>query len=128
MSGKETKVKYLLDTNIIIYYLNGDNTAIDFIENNLHNSAISSIVYLEILVYPYNEKQDKQIRNFLNLFKIYDIDREIINMAINTYRAKKVKVADNLIGSTAKIHNLTLVTRNVNDFNNMKLKILNIYE
>ena len=64
----------------------------------------------------------------MELFKIYDIDREIIDVAIKTYRTQKIKIADNLIGSTAEIYNLTLVTRNINDFKNMELDILNIYQ
>jgi len=121
-------MKYLLDTNIIIYYLNGDKRAIEFVDNNLKKCAISHITYLEILVFPYNEEEDRQVRAFLELFKIYDVNREVINMAIKTYRTKKVKMADNLIGSTAKLYNLTLVTRNVDDFKNVELDILNIYE
>jgi len=127
MSGKESSMKYLLDTNMLIYYLNGDETAIDFVDKNLKNSAISSITYLEILVFPYDEEEDKQVRDFLELFKIYEVDRAVINMAIKTYRTKKVKMADNIIGSTAKLYDLTLVTRNVDDFKNMELSILNIY-
>ncbi len=119
--------KYLLDTNIIIYYLNNEHIAIDFIDKNLKNASISSITYLEVLVFSYNEDEDKKVRDFLELFTIYDIDRSIINRAIKTYRNKKVKMADNLIGSTAKEHNLTLVTRNVNDFKDMYIDILNIY-
>lgn len=121
-------MKYLLDTNTLIYYLNGDSKAIDFVDNNLKDSAISSITYLEILVFPYNEEEDKKVKEFLELFKMYDIDRAILDTAIETYRVKKVKLADNLIGATAKLHNLTLVTRNVSDFKNMDLDILNIYE
>ncbi len=120
-------IKYLLDTNIIIYYLNDNKTAMEFIENHLQSSAISSITYLEVLVFSYEEDEDKKVRDFLELFTIYDVDRKIINRAIKTYRNKKVKMADNLIGSTAKEHNLTLVTRNVNDFQNMNIDILNIY-
>jgi len=120
-------MQYLLDTNIIIYYLNGDEKAINFVDKNLKISAISSITYLEILVFSYDEEQDQQVRDFLELFKIYDIEREVLDIAINTYRKKKVKMADNIIGSTAKFHDLTLVTRNVDDFKNMELDILNIY-
>ena len=119
--------KYLLDTNILIYYLNNDKTAIEFVDNNLKKCAISTITYLEILVYPYDEEEDKKVRDFLELFTIYEINREIINIAIKTYRNKKVKMADNLIGSTAKLHNLTLVTRNIDDFKNMELDIFDIY-
>ena len=120
-------MKYLLDTNVLIYYLNGDSVAIDFVDKNLHISAISSITYLEILVFSYDEEEDKQVRDFLNLFKIYDIEKDILDIAIQTYRKKRVKLADNIIGSTAQLYNLTLVTRNVSDFKNMDLDILNIY-
>ena len=120
-------MQYLLDTNIIIYYLNGDKKAIDFIDKNLKKSAISSITYLEILVFPYDEKEDREVRDFLELFKIYDIEKKVLDIAIETYRKKKVKIADNIIGSTAKLYDLTLVTRNVDDFRNMELNILDIY-
>ena len=120
-------MKYLLDTNVLIYYLNGDSIAIDFVDKNLHISAISSITYLEILVFSYDEDEDQQVRDFLELFKIYDVEREVLDIAIKTYRKKKVKMADNIIGSTATFYNLTLVTRNVDDFKNMELDILNIY-
>jgi len=126
--GERVAMRYLLDTNTLIYYLNDDKVAINFVDKNLKNSAISSITYLEVLVFPYDEEEDKQVRDFLELFKIYDVDRNLLDIAIKTYRAKKVKMADNLIGSTAKLYNLTLVTRNVDDFKNMELDILNIYE
>ena len=121
-------MQYLLDTNMLIYYLNGDEKSIDFVDKNLKKSAISSITYLEILVFSYNEEEDQQVREFLELFAIYDVDRKILDIAIETYRKKRVKMADNIIGSTAKFYDLTLVTRNVDDFKNMELGILNIYE
>jgi len=121
-------MKYLLDTNMLIYYLNGDNKAIEFVDKNLKESAISSITYLEVLVFSYDEEEDKQVRDFLELFEIYDVKKEILDIAIQSYRKKKVKMADNIIGSTAKLYDLILVTRNVDDFKNMKLDVLNIYE
>ncbi len=36
-------------------------------------------------------------------------------------------MANNLIGSTAKLHDLTLITRNIDDFKNMELDIFDIY-
>ena len=52
---------------------------------------------------------------------------DITNIAIESFRNKKVKIADNLIGSTAKYNNLTLVTRNIADFKGMGIDILNLY-
>jgi len=69
-------MKYLLDTNMLIYYLNGDEKAIEFVDKNLKKSAISSITYLEILVFSYDEEEDKQVRDFLELFKIYDVRKK----------------------------------------------------
>ena len=126
--GQRIDLKYLLDTNIIIYYLNNDSTAVDFVDKNLQDIAISSITYLEVLVFSYNAKEDRKIRDFLELFTIYDIDMNIIDLAIKIYRDKKVKMADNLIGSTANYYDLTLVTRNAKDFKSMNMDILNIYE
>ncbi len=120
-------MKYLLDTNIIIYYLNGDTVAIDFIDKNIDRCAISIITYLEVLVYPYSKEEEKIIREFLELFKIYNIDMNITNSAIESFRNKKIKIADNLIGSTAKCNGLTLVTRNVSDFKGIEIDILNLY-
>ena len=79
------------------------------------------------MVFSYDEKEYQEVRDFLELFKIYDVKREILDIAIKTYRKKKVKMADNIIGSTAKLYDLILVTRNVDDFKNMDLDILNIY-
>ncbi len=38
-------MKYLLDTNILIYYLNGDSVAIEFVDKNIDKCAISIITY-----------------------------------------------------------------------------------
>ncbi len=119
--------KYLLDTNILIYYLNGDKTAIEFVDKNIDMCAMSIISYLEVLVYPYDEEEEKIVRDFLNLFRVYAVEMDIVNSAITAYRNKKINIADNLIGSTAKSRGLTLVTRNVADFRAMALEILDPY-
>jgi len=120
--------KYLVDTNIIIYYLNGDHKAIDFIDKNLDDIAISSITYLEVLVFSYNQEEDARVRAFLELFTIYDVLRTTIDIAINTYRNKKIKMADNLIAATAKQYEILLITRNIDDFKNIDIDIYNIYD
>ena len=50
---------------MIIYYLNREEKAIDFIDTNLKKSAITSITYLEILVFSYNEEEDQQVRDLM---------------------------------------------------------------
>ncbi|MEA2029676.1 MAG: type II toxin-antitoxin system VapC family toxin [Campylobacterota bacterium] len=121
-------MRYLIDTNIIIYYLNGEDRAIEFIDNNLYRCSISIITFLEVLSFAYSAKEEKKIRDFLELFRIFDVDKKVTNIAIGTYKIKKIKVADNLIASTAKYYDLTLVTRNVKDFRNIDLNVINLYD
>ncbi len=52
---------------------------------------------------------------------------DITNSAIMAFRNKKIKIADNLIGSTAKCNDLTLVTRNEKDFKNIDIEIKNLF-
>ena len=47
-------MKYLLDSNIIIYYLNGEKKVYDFVERYKAVSAISLISYYEVLNYDFS--------------------------------------------------------------------------
>lgn len=122
------EIRYLIDTNIIIYYLNGDQTAIQFIDNYIEESALSIITYLEVLVYPYNHEEAKIVEEFLELFPIYEIDMHIAKVAIENVKKRKVKIADNLIAATTKYYDLVLVTRNVSDFQGLGIQILNPFD
>ena len=58
-------------------------------------------------------------------YRILDIDTKVVQSAA-VYRAKKnLDVADALIAATAETHGLTLVTRNVSDFEETELELLN---
>ncbi|OGV39820.1 MAG: hypothetical protein A2X48_24280 [Lentisphaerae bacterium GWF2_49_21] len=66
-------MRYLLDTNIFIYHLNGDIVATDFIQENLKNSSLSFIAYIEVLSYKYTPGEELRIRKFLNAFSVIEI-------------------------------------------------------
>ena len=51
-------MKYLLDSNIIIYYLNGNENIRSFIEENHSVSAISIITYYEVLNYDFTTEEE----------------------------------------------------------------------
>ncbi len=109
-------MKYLLDSNIIIYYLNGDKRIYDFIEKNRVISAISLITYYEVLNYDFSEEEELEVRAFLDEFEILNVSKNIINKALENRKSKKIKMADNFILATAQIFGLKIVTRNVKDF------------
>jgi len=109
-------IKFLIDTNILIYYMEKEEYCKSFLEKHTHESAISQITYLETLSFPLTEEQRTIVEEFLGLFAILDINTPITKQAVKNRQTKKIKMADNLIAATAQVHGLTLVTRNVKDF------------
>ena len=118
-------MKYLADSNIIIYHLNQDSVATDFLRENYEKIAISQITFIEVLSFDLSDEAEKNIKELLLTFKILDVTYEIANQAIENRKIKKIKIPDNIIASTVLVHRLTLVTRNVKDFKNLGVKILN---
>ena len=94
-------MKYLLDSNIIIYYLNGDENIRSFIEENRSISSISLITYYEVLNYEFSEEEELMVRSFLDGFEVLAVSKNIINKALENRKVKKIKMADNFILATA---------------------------
>lgn len=117
--------KYLLDTNICIYFLKGQfeiNRRIE--EIGEENCYLSEITIAELKYGAESsiqkEKNRKNNVKFLAKFKILPVFP-----ALDIYAKEKAKLKtkgrivddfDLLIGATAIHNNLTLVTRNVKDF------------
>ena len=121
-------MKYLIDSNIIIYHLNGNEEATNFITKNVEKSTISRITYIEVMSFNFTAEEEERVKDQLMDYDIIDTSQEIALQAIANRKEKKIKVPDNIIASTAQVNDLTLVTRNVNDFNNLDIKILNIID
>ena len=121
-------MKYLIDSNIIIYHLNGNEEATNFITKNIEKSTISRITYIEVMSFNFTAEEEERVKDQLMDYDIIDTSQKIALQAIANRKEKKIKVPDNIIASTAQVNDLTLVTRNVNDFNNLDIKILNIID
>jgi predicted nucleic acid-binding protein len=120
------EIEFLLDTNIIIYHLNGDEIASNFIDNHFDRTAISFITYIEVLSFPFEtEELENQVRQLMNSFKKISITKEVEEETIQIKRLKKIKLPDALIASISKIRQFTLVTRNEKDFKNLNIAVLN---
>ncbi len=109
-------MKYLIDSNIIIYYLNGYLEAKKFIDTYLEQSSISLITYYEVLNYDFTPDEERVVRIFLEQFTILPLSKEIVEQSLKNRKNKKIKMADNFILSTAQIYNLQIVTKNSKDF------------
>lgn len=121
-------MKYLLDSNIIIYYLNGNEAIYSFIEKYKDVSVISIITYYEVLNYNFSKEEDQIVRIFLEELEIINISKEIINQAISNRKIKKIKLADNFILATVQFLDVILVTRNTKDFIPYTQNIINPFE
>jgi hypothetical protein len=120
----------LIDTNVIIYYLNGDQVAVDFISRYVSNIlAISFITKIEVMSYPYTAEEENVVERFLGQFKLIMMDDSMLKESYKLRRQKKVPLADAIIAATAIVNHQKLVTRNTSDFKNIeRLHIINPYE
>jgi predicted nucleic acid-binding protein len=101
--------KIFVDTNIILYLLNGDETLAELLnEKQLH---ISFITQLELLSYPKNSRKDtKIIQEFIDQCIIMDINDEIKDIVIELKKKHHFKLPDAIIIASALYMDLPLIT------------------
>lgn len=116
----------LVDSNIIIYYLSGDEKAVEFIQQNKGKMAVSIITVMEVLSKNDDEKRLLRVERFLRKnFSWLGVNEAIILKSASVRRIKKTKSADALIVATALTYNLALVTRNLKDFCHLPVTLIN---
>ncbi len=116
---------YLLDTNILIYHLNGYEKATFLLKEHLDELYISVITECEVLALPkLSIEEINNIEQFIKLFKVINLDSKIAQKAAEIKRKYSIKIGDALIAATVIINDYTLITRNIDDFKNIReLKI-----
>lgn len=123
--------KYILDTNAVIDYVGEllpEHAALilDAVVNDELN--ISIVAYIEVLGYNGKPEAMKRLQDFLSLASIYYVDMVIAEQAIKIRKQHKIKLPDAIIAATAMAHDLTLLTRNISDFNKIEeLHLANPY-
>lgn len=124
-------VKYLWDTNTVIYYLQGHflHAAELFIDKLLVRSqpAVSVITEVELLCWKTANAKDLEVlHNFINDIQVFELEKPIKLQTAKIRRVYKIKLPDAIIAATALVYNLTLLTSNVADFKKITdLKIIN---
>ena len=118
----------ILDTDFLIAVIRKDESAINFIENNLDSNVELCVTHVNLWeLYQGVFKSDKiqenllEVNELLNYFKIIDFTKEIgirFGKLINDLRkdGKQIGVMDTLIASVALENNLMIVTRNIKHF------------
>ncbi|OGI01935.1 MAG: nucleotide-binding protein [Candidatus Melainabacteria bacterium GWF2_37_15] len=122
--------KYLVDTNILIYYLDDKipENAINIIKEIFKNSLIISIITkCELLSWKgYDNEGFKAVKDFISCANIIDLDNSIADLAIDIMRKNNIELPDAVIAASAIHNNAILLTRNEKDFKKVpELKIYN---
>ncbi|MDP2061311.1 MAG: type II toxin-antitoxin system VapC family toxin [Flavobacteriaceae bacterium] len=104
--------KLFLDTNIILYLLNGDETLAELLNNK--QLYISVITELELLAYKgITAKEEKVIKEFVSQCKTVAINSEVKQETIRIRKAYNIKLPDCIIIATALYLDLPLITSDV---------------
>lgn len=123
----------LVDTNIVIAYLNGDKIVTEKVLAQIDNIALSTLVIAEL---DYGAKASQNAGNnleklykFLDIIQVIPFDRECAK-TFGTIKSKLRNVGrptgevDALIAATAMTHKTVLVTANKKHYENIEgLKI-----
>ena len=108
-------MKVLLDTNILIDYLNG-TTAAQAELGRHRQRLISTITWMEVLAGARTPEEEDVIEMFLRDFTVVPIDRTIARGAVELRRTHRMRLPDAIIWATARHESALLVTRNTRDF------------
>jgi predicted nucleic acid-binding protein len=120
-------MKYLIDTNILIYYFNGSLSAsakekiTAMLTDDFNISVISKMEFLGFSRFDSREKQEAA--RFISFADVLPLSDAIVERTIQLKQTAKIKLPDAIIGATALCHNLNLVTHNVKDFVGINLEI-----
>ena len=99
----------LLDTNIVLYLLNGEETLIPLLEEK--NLFLSFISQLELLGARYLNPEDIiKIKEFISECTIIDITEGIKEFAIDLRKNYSIKLPDCIILATSLWLNIPLIT------------------
>lgn len=117
-------IKYLWDTNTAIYYLQKQfpASAEQFMDDILKEfqPCISAITEIELLCWKTANESDLDVLNsFITDSVVFELERDIKNKTVALRKTHKIKLPDAIIAATAIVNGLTLLTRNVSDFQNI---------
>ena len=99
----------LLDTNIVLYLLNGEDTLIPLLEER--NLFLSFITQLKLLSSRFLKPDDSlKLKQFIGECTVIDITPEIKEHAINIRQKYNIKLPDCIILATSIWLNIPLIT------------------
>jgi predicted nucleic acid-binding protein len=105
----------LLDTTVIIDHLNGIRAATEVILRS-ETPGISVITWIEVLAGLRDASSEAQGRMLLSTLELFPLCVIVAVVVVRVRRERRLELPDAMIWATARVHGLTLVTRNTKDF------------
>ena len=108
---------FLVDTDVLIWYLRGNEKAYKLI-HSLNGFCISSITYMELIQGMINKQELNILKNTLRSWdvKLLYVNEEISSKALfymqEYFLSHSMQLADSLIGATSTEYGVTLITAN----------------
>lgn len=124
---------YLIDTNIIIDYFENRLPAnsIIWLEQKIDDDtcSISIINRIELFSFKAPLEDQAKLLDFTDRCSLIRLTDEIAEQTALIRQSIKIKLPDAVIAATAIVHDLTLITRNTDDFKNIPgLTVLNPHD
>ena len=117
----------LLDSNIVIYLSKNELPFTIFDE--FDRLLISVISYMEVLGFKFrNNEEERFVKELIDLFEVRFVDQNVAEKVIEIRKQNRIRLPDAIIAATAAVDNLCLVTRNIEDFKNINITILNPFD
>jgi len=99
------------------------NDVVDDIPN------VSIISKIEVLGFNAPPQDYQLLQSFFQDAIIFELLSEVVDGAIELRKAYKIKLGDSIIAATALTYDLSLLTRNTNDFKQLaNLRLINPHE
>jgi len=127
--GMTLKNRYLLDTNVVIYFFNGitdDKSLIEILTNSFNISIITKIEFLSWKKLLDDKELHQKAVEFISNATIYQLNEAVANQTIKNRLEHKIKTPDAIIGATAQVYGFDIVTNNINDFKNLDLRTISV--
>ena len=120
--------QFLIDTNAVIEFLGGTlpSPGSEWIEEivDKQENYLSVINQIELLGYDAPKDEMKILSDFIDTFEILPLTEDVVATTIGLRKNTKIKLPDAIIAATCLVFELTLVTRNISDFE--KIEGLNL--